>query len=128
MLATTGLYTAILALIMVFLAYKTSARRLEVKINIGTGNDDIMEKRMRAFGNFTEYVPMLLLLMAVSELQGVASQYLHVFGLVIILSRVLHALGMAGVMPVLQGRFSGTVLTFLLLLVGGLSLLYHSVM
>jgi len=128
MLQVTGLYTAILAVIMVFLAYRTAKGRGKLKVNLGTGNDPEMEKKVRAFGNFIEYVPMLILLMAVSEMQGLASYYLHAFGIATILARVLHAIGISGVKPALKGRFRGTLLTFLLLLVGSGSLLYHSVM
>ncbi len=127
MLQVTGLYTAILALIMVFLTYKTATGRHKHKVNLGTGNDPEMERKVRVFGNFIEYVPMLILLMAVGEIQGQSSSYLHVFGAGIVLSRLLHAIGMSDALPALHGRYIGTVSTFLLLLVGGGSLLYHSV-
>ncbi len=127
MLQLTGLYTAILALIMVILAFNTSAGRIKHRIDLGTGDDPDMEKRLRAFGNFIEYVPMLILLMAVSELQGRASLHLHIFGTLIVLTRVLHALGMRGVMPSLKGRYLATIMTYLLLLIGGGALLFNSV-
>ncbi len=128
MLQVTGLYTGILALLMLFLAYKTAMARGTYKVNIGTGDNPEMEKKIRVFGNFIEYVPMLILLMAVSEIQGQQSIYLHAFGSATVLARILHATGLSGSMPALKGRLVGASLTLLLLLLGGGSLVYHSLM
>lgn len=127
MLQVTGLYTAILALIMFVLAYRTSSRRREAKINLGTGNDEIMERRSRAFGNFIEFVPMMILLMAMIEMQGHKAIYVHILGITTVVARLLHALGMTGAIKVINGRFVGSLLSYLYLLVAGGFLLYNSV-
>lgn len=126
MLAVTSLYTAILALIMVVLAYQTSARRKSAKINLGTGNDDIMERRSRAFGNFTEFTPMFILLMAMIEIQGYGTNYVHILGMVTVFSRIFHALGMTNSITIINGRFVGAILAYVSLLVAGGFVLYHS--
>lgn len=128
MLAITSLYTAILAIIMFVLAYMTSARRKEAQINLGTGNDDIMERRSRAFGNFIEFVPMLILLMAMIEIQGYGNDYVHILGIITVLSRIFHALGMTNSISVINGRFVGAILAYFSLLVGGVFVLYQSAM
>ncbi|MCF6196492.1 MAG: MAPEG family protein [Emcibacter sp.] len=127
MLQVTSLYAGILALIMVFLAYKTSARRREAKINLGTGGDVIMEKRSRAFGNFIEFVPMMILLMAIIEVQGHRPLIIHIFGIVTVAGRLFHAMGMSGVLKAVNGRFVGAILTYLSLLLAGAFLLYNSI-
>lgn len=127
MLAITSLYTGILALIMIFLAYRTSARRTQAKINLGTGNDEIMERRSRAFGNFIEFAPMFILLMAMIEVQGYGTVYVHILGIITVIGRVLHALGMTHSIKIINGRFVGAILTYLSLLVAGAFLLYQSV-
>lgn len=126
MLTITALYTSILALIMLFLAYKTSARRTEAKINLGTGNDDIMEMRSRAFGNFIEFVPMFILLMALIEIQGYGTIYVHILGITTVIGRILHALGMTKSISIINGRFVGAILTYISLLAAGGFVLYHS--
>ena len=127
MLAITALYTSILALIMIVLAYNTSARRKEAKINLGTGNDGVMERRSRAFGNFTEFVPMVILLMAMIEVQGYGADYVHILGIITVIARVLHALGMTNSIKIINGRFVGALLTYISLFAAGAFVLYQSV-
>ena len=127
MLVVTALYTAILVLIMVFLAYKTSSRRMEAKISLGTGNDDVMECRSRAFGNFVEFVPMMIILMAIIEIQGQQAVYVHILGITTVIARIFHAMGITGFLKAVNGRFIGSLLTYLMLMVGGFFLLYISI-
>lgn len=128
MLQVTGLYSGILALIMVVLAFNTASSRGKHKVSLGNGGNKEMEKKVRSFGNFIEYVPMLLILMAVHEFQGMATNLLHGFGITIVVTRLLHALTLLGVLPGFKGRMIGALGTFLMLLVAGGMLVYSSVM
>jgi len=128
MLAVTGLYTGILAVMMFVLAYMTSARRREAKISLGSGDDEIMERRSRAFGNFIEFVPMLILLMAVFEIQGYPTVYVHSLGIVTLAGRLFHALGMTGKLTIINGRFAGAFLTYMSLLLAGGFLIYNNIL
>jgi len=128
MLPITALYTAILALLMAFLAYKTATTRGKEKVNLGAGDSKIMEKSMRAFGNFIEYVPMIILLMAMLELQGISPDLLHTMGISTVVARILHAMGITDTMPALKGRFVGASLTLLILVASAGYLLYISIM
>ncbi len=128
MLEITAFYTGILALIMVFLAYKTSARRLEAKINLGIGEDRIMEQRSRAFGNFIEFVPMMILLMAMIELQGHKAMFIHILGSAIVVARLFHALGITGKLKAVNGRFLGSLLSYIILLLAGGFLLVNGIL
>jgi uncharacterized membrane protein YecN with MAPEG domain len=58
------------------------------------GNED-MQRAMRAFGNFTEYVPMILLLMGFGEMLGAHKWLSHGLGASLVASRLLHAWGLA---------------------------------
>ncbi|VAW01003.1 hypothetical protein MNBD_ALPHA01-2453 [hydrothermal vent metagenome] len=128
MLTITAFYTGILALIMVFLAYRTSARRLEAKINLGVGDDRIMEQRSRAFGNFIEFVPMMILLMAMIELQGHKAMFIHILGSAIVIARLFHALGITGKLKAVNGRFLGSLLSYIILLLAGVFLLVNGIL
>ncbi len=128
MLAITAFYTGILALIMVFLAYRTSVRRLEAKINLGTGDDRIMEQRSRAFGNFIEFVPMMILLMAMIELQGHKAMFIHILGSAIVVARLFHALGITGKLKAVNGRFLGSLLSYIILILAGGFLLVNGIL
>ncbi len=66
-------------------------RRLQARVSFLDGGDKPLLRRIRAHGNFTETVPMALLLMALLELSGLHAIWLISFGIALLLGRVLHA-------------------------------------
>ena len=66
-------------------------RRLQARVSFLDGGDKLLLRRIRAHGNFTETVPMALLLMALLEISGLSSIGLIIFGIALLLGRVLHA-------------------------------------
>ncbi|MCE2927686.1 MAG: MAPEG family protein [Rickettsiales bacterium] len=50
-----------------------------------------MMRRIRAHANFVEYVPLVLVLMALNELNGASRELLAVFGAALVLGRIFHA-------------------------------------
>ena len=94
-----------------FMMVRVGKIRIRNKINLGDGGNDLLLSRIRAHGNFTENAPLALIgLIALAMLQAHPIA-IHVFGAAFFIGRVLHALGMAGVIS--QGRLVGTVLTLL---------------
>lgn len=92
-------------------------------ISLGDGGDANLLRRIRAHANFAEYVPILLLLMAMLEFSGLRGWLLHVFGVSLLVARLLHGYALSFRESFKFGRYWGTVLTFLLLLFGaGLAL------
>ena len=67
-------------------------------------------------GNFVEYVPFALLLLGLHELCGLPSAWLLAYGTALLLARLLHAFGLSRSGGYSIGRFTGTALTWLLLL------------
>ena len=53
-----------------------------------------MNCRMRAHANFAEYVPMILLLVGLLEAGGGSAAAVHGLLLVLVVTRVLHPIGM----------------------------------
>ncbi len=49
---------------------------------------------MRRHGNFAENIPMALVLMAIVEANGGGAIFLHVIGVVLVLSRIAHPIGL----------------------------------
>src|SRR5437763_7217297 len=90
-------YAAILVLIFVFLSARVIQMRASAKIGIGTGGDPAMERRIRVHGNFAEYVPLALLLLAFMEMQSHSRYLIHILCVVLILARVIHAIGVTPV-------------------------------
>jgi uncharacterized membrane protein YecN with MAPEG domain len=100
------------ALIALWLALRTGVARRAAKVSIGDGGDLKLIARMRAQANFTEYVPFILILIALIELTTGTSTWLWIAGALLLVGRVAHGLGMDGVRG---GRSFGTATTFLLL-------------
>ncbi len=60
----------------------------------GDHSDDILRNAGRAFGNFIEYAPICLLMLALMEIQGATATTLWWIGGAFVLGRILHAYGM----------------------------------
>lgn len=54
-----------------------------------------MLRRMRVHSNFAEYVPFAIVLMGLCESLGTAAWLLHVSGVVLVVARVVHAVGVS---------------------------------
>lgn len=119
----TSIYAALLALLMIALAYRVVAIRRGKKIGIGVSSDHEMERAVRVHGNFTEYVPLALLLMLLLELQGLSPFVLHLLGATLMLARVAHAQGLGRTVRVSPGRYYGTLVTWSLIVGMALTLL-----
>jgi len=104
----------LLGLLAVVLTVNVSRVRGQKKINLGDGGDPEMMAAIRAHANFIEFVPLcLLLIYMASDFYGVWTT--AVLSIVLLVSRVLHAGGMLGVIP--QCRFLGASGTTLVLAV-----------
>ena len=105
------------AIIAFWLGLRTGAARRAAKVSIGDGGDMKLIARMRAQANFTEYVPFILLLIALIELANGTSLWLWIAGALLLVARVAHAFGMDGIR---WARSFGITVTLLLLLGLGL--------
>jgi len=101
------------AVINFWLGLRISRLRLTEKIFVGDGGDDRLVRRMRAQLNFAEYVPLILVLLALVELAAGTSIWLWGVGFALVLGRILHAFGMDGWG---LGRRIGIALTMLTML------------
>jgi uncharacterized protein len=115
-LEVTTFTAAICGLIYLVLSYRVSQTRMSEKIAMGDGGNLDLIARMRTQANFGEYVPIILILMALIEFETGYSVLLGITSAVLILARVLHALGMARPSPN-PFRVSGTAGTWITLLV-----------
>ena len=113
MLPATTITAALLGLIYLALSYRVSQVRLSDKVSMGDGGNETLIARMRAHANFAEYVPLILILMALIELARGAGAgfWLWLAGAAIVIGRLLHAWGMALPAPN-KPRIGGTLLTW----------------
>jgi uncharacterized membrane protein YecN with MAPEG domain len=87
----TLLFAGCCALLQVALTALVVIRRLQTGVHFLDGGDTPLMRRIRAHGNFSETVPMALLLLGLLELSGLGSHWLVGFGTALLLGRVLHA-------------------------------------
>ncbi len=114
----TPLYAALAAVILIALSVRVIGVRRSRRVAIGDGGDDDMARRIRAQGNFAEYVPLALVLILLLELGGAPAWQLHLLGAALILGRILHAWSLTAHSG--SGRLIGMTLTFFVLAAGAL--------
>ena len=117
----TLLVASLHVLLYLYLSLRVILYRKAHRIGVGTGGDEAMTRRVRVHANFAEYVPLALLLLALLELSGTAAVVLWTCGVLLLLARVVHAIGLGGSAGYSAGRFGGTLLTFAVLLVMALA-------
>ncbi|QQO36738.1 MAPEG family protein [Bradyrhizobium diazoefficiens] len=89
----TANYLAILALIYAALALQVIRLRRSNATPFNDGGNEGLRSAIRAHGNFMEYVPIIVLMIAFLEMSG-ASLRIHLLMGALVLSRLLHPLGM----------------------------------
>lgn len=112
----TLLFAALHVLLVIALLVPISRHRHGKRIGLGHGGDEVLVRKIRVHGNFVENVPIALLLLALLELCGMPAGWLWIFGGVLLLARVMHAVGLSRTAGKSFGRFYGTALTWLDLL------------
>ncbi len=114
----TPLYAGILAFFYLALSYRVVQQRGH-GVSLGDGGDAVLLRRIRGHGNFSEYVPLILLMMAMLEVGGMRGWLMHVIGATLVVARLLHGVALSFTEKWTFGRFWGTLLTFILLAVCG---------
>lgn len=103
-------------LILFVLSLRVVMVRGSAKVSLGDGGDSILLGRIRAHANFSEYVPIILILMGLIESHTGAGVGIGVVGITLVLCRIAHAFGMGRPAPN-PGRLVGALGTFILLAV-----------
>jgi len=102
-------------LINLWLAIRIGQVRTSQKVSVGDGGNEFVIRRMRAQANFVEYTPFMLVLIGALECSGYAATWLWVVGVVYMIGRLAHGLGMDGGAFGI-GRMIGTLTSMLTLL------------
>ncbi|MCP4888489.1 MAG: glutathione S-transferase [Planctomycetaceae bacterium] len=118
-LIITPIYVAILGLLFLPITMRVAVYRIKSRISLGAGDDPEMLRRMRGQANFVETVPMALFVLIVMEVSGASSTWLHALGLMLVLGRIVHYLGLVQIAP-LAFRVAGIAATLLTILIGSI--------
>jgi hypothetical protein len=116
MLLVTALIASVLTVIFIKLSFAVIGLRRKNKVGLGSGGHDDLERAIRAQGNFAEYVPFGILLIACLELNGAPWWLVALPGASLIIGRLIHAAGINVPPPDFSKRILGMQFTFLTLI------------
>ena len=91
----TLLYTSLITILAIFLAFKVGITRGKTNTLLGEGDSSELLQSIRSHGNLMESAPITLILLLLLEMQGVAEWKLHLIGSSFFLFRILHAYGIS---------------------------------
>jgi uncharacterized membrane protein YecN with MAPEG domain len=116
--SVTAFYLAILALIYAVLALRVAGLRRANRALFGDAENASLRTAIRVHANFIEYVPIIALLVALLEMSGMPAFRVHLLMGALLLSRLLHPMGMAarpGTWQFNAGRIATILLTLAVL-------------
>ena len=125
--ATAAIYCALSVLLVIGLAMRVVRLRRAHGIGIGDDGNADLARCIRVHANTLENLPLALILLVLLDMSGVASGWIHGIGATLLLARLAHAVGLSGRSGYSFGRFHGTLVTWLLMLVMAGWLLLRSV-
>ncbi len=113
----TGIYASALGVLAIILSFHVIAYRARTSISLMDANDPQMAERIRRHGNFMEYVPLALILLAIAEAGGAPKTWLHMDGGILLASRLIHPFGIKhdyASAPLRVAGASGTMIAILI--------------
>ena len=116
-------YAALLAVGYFLLALRVIRARYRAGVAIGTGGDPRLERAVRVHGNFAEYVPLALILLAFVEASGRPAWLVHLLALALVAGRLVHAVTVSRENENPRLRLVGMFFTFSVLLASAAVLL-----
>ncbi len=125
--AITATYLAVLALIYAALGLRVSRLRRSNRAGFGDGGSTELRSAIRAHAHFAEYVPIIVLMVALLEASGLNPLLVYILMTALLVSRILHPIGMqANSSATLQfrlGRVGGMALTIIVMVASALLIL-----
>lgn len=124
-LPVTSVFAGLAALALALLGLRVAYYRMRARIAYGDQEDRELRRRVRAHGNFIEYVPIGLIALGLIELNGAPKWLVWTLGGALAIARASHAAGL------LSGRLTlrapGATLTFIVLALSGGILLWQAI-
>jgi uncharacterized membrane protein YecN with MAPEG domain len=116
MLRFAPVYGGLLAILVLYLAYRVTVFRRKEKAGIEQNNcSSEMRLAIRAHANAVENIPIAVLMLLMLELNHLNPILTNAFGVTLVFARIIHAWGLSRCENYSLGRFWGTLLTWLAL-------------
>ena len=90
----SSLYAVLGALLLLRLSLNVVKLRTQYRVSVGDGGFSELQTAIRVHGNAIEYIPISLILLLLMEMNGAKVWMIHVCGIVLIASRILHSYGL----------------------------------
>lgn len=90
----TLLYAGLLGLMNIGVAFPAGRLRGKTGVSVGDGGNADLLVAMRRHGNFSEFVPLALILIGLLEMNGVSATAIYTFGALLVVFRLCHAFGL----------------------------------
>ncbi|MCX7340687.1 MAG: MAPEG family protein [Hyphomicrobiales bacterium] len=125
--SAAALYTGVLILMGIVLQFRVIGLRRSKKIGIGDGKDPMLARAIRVHANFAENVPFALAGMVMLALIGAPASVIHGVGILTVVGRALHAVGLTSSAGSSFGRVGGMMMTFSALILTALALIVRAI-
>lgn len=115
----TMLYAGLSGVMYFVLSMMVIRLRTATKTGLGHSPDPTspLFRAVRIHGNFAEFVPFILFLMALDEMSGRSQLFMHIFGVSLILVRIAHYMGVSQTHGKSTGRLVGGLGTFTIMMI-----------
>ncbi|MCH8237025.1 MAG: MAPEG family protein [Proteobacteria bacterium] len=117
-LSIVPLYAAVLGILYLALTFAVIRNRYRLRVSLGDGGDERLNRVIRGHGNFAEYVPLSLLLLAFAEIGGTEALVIHLGSLALLTGRLLHGYALALTLRNMLARRYGMILTLASIVIG----------
>jgi uncharacterized membrane protein YecN with MAPEG domain len=112
MLLVTSIIASALTAILIKLSFAVIGLRRKNQVSLGSAGHDDLERAIRAQGNFAEYVPFGIILLACLEINGAPWWLVALPGISLIIGRLIHAKGINELPTNFSKRVKGMKFTF----------------
>ena len=126
----TAIYCSLLAIWLFVLSIRVIGLRGNPAfafIAQGKGDEELLNRAIRAQGNLIEYAPIMLFILFFLEASGIPELAVRILGDSFLLGRLMHGAAMGFMRSNMPLRVGGTALTLLPLLAGAIALFLHSI-
>lgn len=126
-ISAAALYTGLMILMAIVLQVGVIRHRGAKKIGIGDGQDKDLARAIRVHGNYVENVPFALVGLVMLALIGAPAIVIHGVGVLMIIGRIAHAIGLSQSAGTSVGRAGGMIMTFIALIITAVTLIVRAI-
>ncbi len=88
---------AVLIILQGILMMLVGTHRIRNRVNLGTGDDPALERKIRRHGNLAENAALFIVVLALAEMTVVPNDVVRIIAIVFIIGRILHAIALSTV-------------------------------